>query len=739
VSASGSAATFGASTSSYAASTFSGPTYSQTQDAEARALMSLSEVVANCLMTDSMFVDPEFAPSPKVLYSNGRCRRSEADQLLVVQHYERSHGSQIHWRRPGEILQRPDDLMMEFESQQEMMMTMQQMARMVEWKVFQSDPGPSDISQGALGNCWLCGSLAAVAAKPKLIKKLFVDDYSKHGDLSPVGLYLVRVCDGGEWRYVRLDDNFPCNQASMLAYSGARRNQLWVPLMEKAFSKLRGCYEETEGGNPCEGLRLLTGWPSIVLHLQQAEGEGQADANGRDPWDMRVQASIPFTDEELLWVRLVSARDADLIICGSCGHVDGISKEMYRGMGLSPSHCYSIVHVAAANHGAARLVKLRNPWGTGLKWKGDFNDHDHANWTPEVKAEVGANDLGQDAGIFWMTVQDLRKYFNSITICPYRDGWSEGRVTATFPPTLEGPQPAFFLEKSPSGSATEVLLSCMQPEERSSLSTMTADVGCVLFRVPAGEAPRGGGPYGSGAGQRKRLEIVDSMPRQVRDTTLSDYFMDEPATSAGWLAVPLSFNQRLPSNNNQPVGTGAGPKSFTFASFSSREVPMRAVDVAPEVVRDAMVAHIKKVGTCGNRSNGIALWKLAEAGLVVYLENASSHFVELSVELSELFNMAVSRGVYADSTGELSMTSRDMIPPMHGMIVFVAAAMPAGHSYRFTSRFIPKTDGGSGEPHTPALREPSDVLHRPFFLDSAETGGLFGSAARFGGRRGFFG
>lgn len=706
------------------------------QTAEAEALAQLNEVVSNCLASDTQFVDPEFAPSLRLLYSNGRCRRQEADQLLIVQHYEKQHGRDVQWRRPGEIFQRPDDLMMDFESRQEMLMTMHQIARIIQWRVFQSDPQPTDISQGALGNCWFCGSLAAVAEKPYLIKRLFVDDYAKNGELSPVGVYLVRLCDGGEWRFVQLDDNFPCNAANMLAYSGARRNQLWVPLVEKAFAKLRGCYEDTEGGNPCEGLRLLTGWPSIVLHLQQAEDDADASAGGADPWAMRVQASIPFTDEELLWVRLVSAFSAKLIVCGSCGHVEGITKEMYRGMGLSPSHCYSIVHVAAARGGSVRLVKLRNPWGTGLKWKGAFADTDHDNWTPDVKAEVGAEDLGQDGGIFWMTLQDLRKYFNSITICPYREGWNEFRSTAILPATMLGPQPGFFIERPGSGATTEALLSLMQPEERQSATTMTADLGLVLLRVPVGEAPRaGGGPFGAGAAARRNLRIVDSIQRQVRDTAVRDHFIEENSGSAGLLAVPLSFNQRLPVGSLG--GPGSGPKSFTFAAFTARQLNVHPVDVAPEVVRDALVSHVMKFGQCGTRSQGISLWKLAESGLVCYLENASAHFVELTVELTELFNMTVSRGVQGDSTGELSMFSRDVIPPMHGMLVFVAAAMPAGHSYRFTSRFVPRSDGGRGPAHTPPLGEPVDTLHNPYFLDGRQPERMMAASAtaahRWGG------
>jgi calpain-15 len=710
---------------------------SQTKEAELQAFEALNELVTNCVQANAQFVDPEFAPSNKVLFANGRCRRSEADQLLIVQHYERNHGREIQWRRPGEIWQRPDDLMMEFSSREEMILTMRDMSKLVPWKVFQSDPNPMDISQGALGNCWFCGSLAAVAEKPDLVKALFVDSNSQKGDLSPQGAYLVRLCDGGEWRYIVLDDNFPCNTSNMLAYSGARRNQLWVPLVEKAFAKIRGCYEETEGGNPCEGLRLLTGWPSIVLHLQAdpeqnseltAAGYGDSAASeaARYALAMRVQASCPFVDEELLWIRLVSACSANLILCGSCGHVEGISKEQYRGAGLSPSHCYSIVHVATAKDGAVRLVKLRNPWGTGLKWKGDFADDDTANWTPEVKAEVGATDLGKDGGIFWMKLQDIVRYFNSITICPFQRGWHEFRHTAEFPQTLVGPQPAFMLGRHRQGLPTEALISMMQPEERASREMMTVDLGVALFRVPAADAPRPGETFGASAGVRSRLRLVDSIKRKVTDTMLQDAFLEEGEGSAGLLAVPLSFNQRIPagSDGDLPFSSGsAGAKRFTFSCFSARELPSRSLEIAPELVRDALVAHVKKHGSIGSQSQGVRLYKLSEAGLVVYLENTSINFVQITAELTDVFNVTVSRGIQADSLGNLSMNTRDEVPPMHGMLVFVAAAMPAGHTYRFNARFLPLHGGGSGQQHRPPLAQPVDNLHSPFFLEGFQQAG----------------
>jgi len=679
----------------------SGGELDPTDAAQDEANRQLTMVLANCVATGQPFIDDTFVPAPKSLYVNGRCRQRDAQRLAVVQHFG-THADEIQWLNAGEILQRPDDLQMEFASQQEMVAMMHQFAKYIEWKVFQSDPSPSDISQGGLGNCWFCGSLAAVAEKPELIRRLFVDPHSKDGNLSPEGIYVVRLCDGGTWRYQMIDGLLPCNKMRMLAFSGARRNQLWVPLIEKAYAKLRGCYEAMEAGTPAEGLRLFTGWPSILQELRPAGSAEEVTQSQA----LRTQAVCPFADEDMLWLRLESAFDSKLIICGSCGHVDGISDEEYRSVGLSPSHCYSIVKVATARQGTLRLLKLRNPWGTGRKWTGQYSDSDTENWSPELKAEVGAMDLGAE-GVFWMSLQDIRKYFASITICPFRDGWAEARRVATWPASaVSGNQPAFLLE-SPK---QEVLLSIMQPEERASRTMMTADAGLVLFKLPPGVQV---GPNDSTLKSLKGATMVESLRRRVQDSLVSNCYFDEaggPERSSQMLAVPIAFNQR-----SSPTAPG-NDKDFTFACFSPQPLrKLRTIALTAEVHREAVVAMVKKIGRRTRLALGVDVYEAKDtSGLVVLMENLTVETVMVEGHLTGVFNLQVSRGLVSTTDGEQSLHYRDTIPPMHGMVTFIAAAMPGGHNFTYRSecRILHHME----ELHDPPLAA-EDVLHLPFFLE----------------------
>lgn len=687
----------------------SAPSADPTIADQAKALDKLSEIIANCQATGQSFIDPDFRPVDKSLYANGKCRHRDAARLAIVQHYNTADVEKVEWRSAGEILQRPDDLQLEYSNPQEMMSMVQQFARMVEWRVFQNDPAPTDISQGGLGNCWFCGSLAAVAEKPHLIRRLFIDSYSSAGELSPKGAYLIRLCDGGRWDFNIIDGLLPCNRHNMLAFSGARHNQLWVPLLEKAYAKSRCYYEAIEGGTPAEGLRLFTGWPSIVQELQvsqQRETTQRADDSQSDNDNaLQTQAICHFAGEDILWSRLESAYESRLIICGSCGHVDGLTDEQYRSVGLSPSHCYSIVQVATALQGRLRLLKLRNPWGTGRKWNGAFSDSDSERWTEEIKREIDCTDLGAE-GVFWMRLEDIRRHFTSITICPYRDGWAEMRLSGCFTArVVDGFQQAYILE---SETACDALVSLMQQEERASRTMMTADFGLALFKIPRGRA--------AGIGRElttlQDLSLMTTVKRKVQDTLVTDCFLGAKSREGAVLAVPLSFNQRSP-----PMDPGAGcDKDFTFACFAPHPMVIRSIRLSADAHRDALAAHIRRVATPNRLFQSVKVYQATDAGLAVLVENSSMEFVLIESRLENIINMTVSRGVEANAQGELSLHTHDSIPPMHAMVIFVAAAMPSGHNYRFNSTGTINR-GGVGDIHVPALAEPTDAMHTPFFLE----------------------
>ena len=63
------------------------------------------------------------------------------------------------------------------------------------------------------------------------------------------------------------------------------------------------------------------------------------------------------------------------------------------------------------NGNTVRLVKLRNPWGSG-EWNGDWSDQSPL-WTEELRSQVGF-DGSRDDGIFWMDFNDFKEVSNNL-------------------------------------------------------------------------------------------------------------------------------------------------------------------------------------------------------------------------------------------------------------------------------------------------------------------------------------
>ena len=86
--------------------------------------------------------------------------------------------------------------------------------------------------------------------------------------LSPQGAYGVKLCKDGLWRAIVVDDFFPAtNHGRRLAFAEPTRDQLWVPLLEKAMAKLHGSYRAIESGGFTEGMAILTGAPCVCHDL----------------------------------------------------------------------------------------------------------------------------------------------------------------------------------------------------------------------------------------------------------------------------------------------------------------------------------------------------------------------------------------------------------------------------------------------------------------------------------------
>jgi hypothetical protein len=87
---------------------------------------------------------------------------------------------------------------------------------------------PNDIRQGHIGDCWLISAIIALAEKPHLLKKLFVEP-----KISKNGIYSVRICRAGEWKIVEVDDSVPYKEDNIPYFAFSESGEFWISVLEK--------------------------------------------------------------------------------------------------------------------------------------------------------------------------------------------------------------------------------------------------------------------------------------------------------------------------------------------------------------------------------------------------------------------------------------------------------------------------------------------------------------------------
>jgi calpain-15 len=83
------------------------------------------------------------------------------------------------------------------------------------------------------------------------------------------------------------------------------------------------------------------------------------------------------------------------------------------------------------------FINKGNPWGK-KEWKGEWSNN-WSHWPEHIKSELSLIHPKND-GCFWISFQDLLKYFYDISICKVRADWFESRQSSFFYNYLDGAQ-----------------------------------------------------------------------------------------------------------------------------------------------------------------------------------------------------------------------------------------------------------------------------------------------------------
>lgn len=192
-----------------------------------------------------------------------------------------------------------------------------------------------DVSQGRLGDCYFVAALAAIADKnPDAIRRMITDN----GD----GTYIVRFHEGGA---VAVDNRFPLYDGEP-AYAepgdtGKEGKELWVMLIEKAWAKLKGGYEQIRGSKVSmksrDAMEALIGNKTSTYYTARTD------------------------DDELLKVLEQASNKGLPCTAGTYSkkHFDEATLEEMDKKGVHPNHAYAVVRVDQKK----KTIELYNPWG----------------------------------------------------------------------------------------------------------------------------------------------------------------------------------------------------------------------------------------------------------------------------------------------------------------------------------------------------------------------------------------
>lgn len=256
-----------------------------------------------------------------------------------------------------------------------------------------------------------------------------------------LGLYVLRFFKDTKWRYVFIDDRLPTYKGNKQLIFGkcATADELWVPLIEKAYAKLHGCYQTLISGFIDDGLADMTAMVCEKKTLHNRQGE--------------------FDDKtkEKFWEFLETMKENGCLM--GCSVTGGTEKSIrIDGMdtGIMSGHAYSLNDVFEIQNPereeerkSHRLLRIRNPWGRG-EWKGKWSDDSEEidkfedklmNYIQEL-AEDEQFEIGKNDGTFLINYASFRDIYNRLFIVnDFPNDWSAIRFSASWTAKCSGGLP----------------------------------------------------------------------------------------------------------------------------------------------------------------------------------------------------------------------------------------------------------------------------------------------------------
>ena len=319
----------------------------------------------------------------------------------------------------------------------------------------------NDVMQGAIGDCWFISALSVLATKDYLLRGEFNPNILNDGEIDaqenimlssgiypPIfhkfrskNIFCFKFYKNFRIRYVIIDDKLPCKkvyscgQTPKLLYGKCRNdNEFWVPLIEKAYAKLHGCYEALVSGFIDDGLVDLTGFVSKKVFVNT---EFKTKEDYDKLWEYLLKLTKRNFDEKELGKYKDSLkaslflRNNTMIGCSVDSKIIE-SEVVYHNhkSGIIAGHAYALLDAfyikKEGKSRYSRILRIRNPWGF-KEWNGKWCDESeeidkNKEFLQNLLGERYKNSsekiiLNSEDGTFMMCFSDFRQIFNKIYLC----------------------------------------------------------------------------------------------------------------------------------------------------------------------------------------------------------------------------------------------------------------------------------------------------------------------------------
>jgi hypothetical protein len=234
----------------------------------------------------------------------------------------------------------------------------------------------SDCVAGRLTDCGVAASVAALAASTEIFAAVVPPGQGFH-QAEYAGIFHFRFWHHGQWNDVVVDDFLPTVDGKPVYIHSKNEGIFWAPLLEKAYTKLTGCYSDLEK------------IPAINVMVDMTEGVVTS-------YDLLVEDCVP---DDLFW------KLRKKLNCQEVHNMATLSvwKKPADEDTFDPHICsYTLLNLVEVyvdgQEWPVRLAKLRSPHDMEREWKNTEEDWKKVSY--EEKQRIGLDWL--DDGEFFM-------------------------------------------------------------------------------------------------------------------------------------------------------------------------------------------------------------------------------------------------------------------------------------------------------------------------------------------------